>query len=215
MIGMADEIVKFTSNYQDLSTERGFQFEFCCDRCGNGIRSPFQQNMTGMAGGLLRGAANLFGGILGTVGDAAESVREAVGGAQHDAAFRKAVEAVRHHFNQCSRCGQWVCKEVCWNDKRGLCTECAPKVEYEVAAAQSEATIEQMRTKVQATDYTKEMNVVDHVVAQCPNCGADTQGGKFCLECGTKLLPETTCTTCGTKLPEKAKFCIECGTPRQ
>ena len=32
---MAGEI-EFTTNYSDLSTDNGFQFEFRCNRCGNG-----------------------------------------------------------------------------------------------------------------------------------------------------------------------------------
>ena len=31
----------FTRNYNDLSTESGFQFEFFCDCCGNGYKSTF------------------------------------------------------------------------------------------------------------------------------------------------------------------------------
>jgi hypothetical protein len=34
---MMDKI-QFTRNYNDLSTETGFQFEFTCDRCGTGYR---------------------------------------------------------------------------------------------------------------------------------------------------------------------------------
>ena len=29
-------LIQFTENYQDLSTDTGFQFDFKCDRCGNG-----------------------------------------------------------------------------------------------------------------------------------------------------------------------------------
>ena len=28
--------IEFTGNYQDLSTESGFQFKFFCERCQNG-----------------------------------------------------------------------------------------------------------------------------------------------------------------------------------
>ena len=36
----------FTRNYNDLSTEAGFQFEFFCDCCGNGVKSSFMQSST-------------------------------------------------------------------------------------------------------------------------------------------------------------------------
>jgi hypothetical protein len=57
--------IRFTQNYQDLSTDRGYQFKFFCDRCGNGVLSGFQTSVVGTAGGLLRAAGNLFGGVLG------------------------------------------------------------------------------------------------------------------------------------------------------
>ena len=48
----------------------------------------------------------------------------------------------------------------------------------------------------------------------CPDCGAQYESGKFCLECGTKLQevkPELVCPSCGYKVKE-GKFCPECGT---
>ena len=34
--------IQFVENYQDLSTDRGYQFRFHCDRCGNGYLSTFE-----------------------------------------------------------------------------------------------------------------------------------------------------------------------------
>lgn len=48
----------------------------------------------------------------------------------------------------------------------------------------------------------------------CPDCGAQYESGKFCLECGTKLqevAPELVCPSCGYKA-KIGKFCPECGT---
>ena len=36
----------FTRNYNDLSTEAGFQFEFYCVCCGNGFKSTFVRSST-------------------------------------------------------------------------------------------------------------------------------------------------------------------------
>lgn len=52
--------------------------------------------------------------------------------------------------------------------------------------------------------------VVDFAGAICPNCGKTVPGGKFCPECGYKLL--NNCKNCGKPLPAGAKFCLECGT---
>lgn len=47
-------MIFFTDNYQDRSTNDGYQFEFYCRRCGNGYSSSFQHSATGF-GGRLRG----------------------------------------------------------------------------------------------------------------------------------------------------------------
>ena len=54
-------LIPFTSNYTDVSTYEGYQFEFHCQRCGNGYRSAFRHSVTGFGGRL----AALGGGILG------------------------------------------------------------------------------------------------------------------------------------------------------
>jgi hypothetical protein len=33
--------IEFVRNYDDLSTERGFQYKFYCDKCGNGFLSSY------------------------------------------------------------------------------------------------------------------------------------------------------------------------------
>lgn len=42
-------LIQFTRNHTDHSTDKGFQFEFFCDRCGNGFMSEFKTSATGMA----------------------------------------------------------------------------------------------------------------------------------------------------------------------
>ncbi len=58
-------LTQFTRNYADRSSDKGYQFEFYCDKCGTGLRSSFQANKLGMAAGLLRAASSLLGGALG------------------------------------------------------------------------------------------------------------------------------------------------------
>lgn len=205
-------MIRFTENYQDLSTDRGFQFKFFCDKCGNGYMSSFQVSVTGVAGGLLHAAGSLFGGVLGRAGDGAYEIQRAVGGKAHDDALRKAVDEGKVHFQQCSRCGKWVCPENCWNAKRGLCEACAPDLEEEMAAAQATATKEQVWEKARnQVDYTKDLDFVTEAAAFCPQCGAKTQGAKFCPECGAKLRARSDCSKCGTAVEAGTKFCPECG----
>ena len=46
-------LIQFVASYDDLSTDKGFQFKFYCDKCCNGYVSRFQPNAVGIAGSLL------------------------------------------------------------------------------------------------------------------------------------------------------------------
>ena len=214
-------MVPFTDNYQDHSTREGYQFEFFCERCGNGYASSFQHSVTGFGGRLARIGGKLLGGSLGEtaeeVGWEAEYLRDGNRGSTRDKMLAKAVAEVQQHFVQCHRCGQWVCRQICFNQERGLCVTCAPKLDQEVAAMQAGAQIDQLNTKIQAQDWTGDVNYRDQGTALCPSCGQETGGGKFCASCGFALAaaPAATkkfCANCGTEL-KGAKFCSECGTP--
>jgi predicted amidophosphoribosyltransferase len=104
-----------------------------------------------------------------------------------------------------------VCQASCWNAKRSLCYECAPDIETELAAAQVQATVDQIKQKVQEQDMTKGLDLTKEATALCPACGAHTQGAKFCPECGKPLRPKNECSKCGTKFEAGTKFCPECG----
>jgi predicted amidophosphoribosyltransferase len=84
-------------------------------------------------------------------------------------------------------------------------------VETELAAAQAQATVEQVREKVKNLDLTKDVDITSEAAALCPSCGARTQGAKFCPECGKPLRPKNECPRCGTKTEAGTKFCPECG----
>jgi len=209
-------MIQFVANYDDLSTDKGFQFKFHCDKCRNGYLSRFQPNAIGIAGSLLSAASNFFGG-LGSVQNAAYQIQQAVGGTAHDKALETAVGEGKQHFKQCTHCGQWVCPEVCWNASAGLCEACAPDEQEELRAQQAQATREQIRHKTRAQDYTKELDFLGRTaLVQCPNChvklGADQ---KFCPSCGTAnpvAQPhERHCTGCGSTLKPEQKFCADCG----
>lgn len=205
-------VIEFVQNYDDLSTDQGFQFKFFCDRCHNGFQSQFIANKLGVAGGLLRAAGGLFGGVLGSAGNSAYEVQRAIGGPAHDSALREAVQEIKPLFNQCRRCGQWVCKEVCWNDAKGLCKECAPVLAEELASAQAFAGKQQISDKAFAADQTEGLDAAVASSATCPSCGAASTGSKFCPECGTPLAKKENCGSCGAKIAAGARFCPECGT---
>jgi hypothetical protein len=205
-------MIQFTKNHSDHSNDQGFQFEFFCDKCGNGHMSRFIPNTMGIAAGLLRAAGSLFGGALGRAGYAGDQVKDALRGKAWDDAFAAAVEEGRTKFKQCTRCGKWVCPEVCWNEKRSLCEDCAPDLQEESASAQAQAAVEQVREKARSVDLVADVDMKAQQMAACPHCGARVEGGKFCPECGKALSTRATCAKCGTAFD--GKFCPECGTPR-
>ncbi len=223
-------MIQFVANYDDLSTDKGYQFKFHCDKCGNGFMSSFQPSIAGTAGSLLRAAGDLFGGWVSSAGNSAYEIQRAVGGKGHDQALAAAVEEGKQHFHQCSRCGKWVCPDICWNAEVGQCDGCAPDYAKELAAshaqAKAEAARQQLYERAQQTDYASnvDMSVDAHVqapktphlaqsaVIHCGNCNAEVGTAKFCPECGTPSKPpRAKCPGCGFQPEGTPKFCPECG----
>jgi hypothetical protein len=203
--------IPFTGNYQDLSTDKGYQFKFHCEKCGNGYMSTFKTSKLGLASSAAEIAGSLFGGIFGNASNTAYEIQRAVGGPAHDAALKEAVQEIAPTFKQCTRCGNWVCEPICWNQKAQLCEGCAPDLDEEMAAAQAQAGREQMFEKARTVDWTAQRDVATVTGATCPSCGAKTQGGKFCGECGASLNPKRACAGCGAVAEGSPKFCPECG----
>lgn len=223
-------LIGFVANHEDMSTDRGYQFKFRCDKCGNGFMTQFKPSTLGMAQSLLNVAGSFLGG-MGNFGNAAYEVQRAVGGKVHDAAFAEAVEEARPSFRQCTKCGKWVCAEVCWNAKANQCEECAPDFHEHLASnqalAKADAARGQLFDAARQVNYTADvdMSADAYVVAQsaasnlapkkitCAGCGAElAPGTKFCGECGqamAKAGPKA-CGKCGTMT--ESKFCPECGT---
>lgn len=211
---MSDEI-EFVSNYNDLSNDRGFQFEFTCNRCGTGYRTPFQAWAMGTAASVLDTASSLFGGIFGSAADVAERARSAAWQKAHDEAFEAALEKIRPNFIQCPRCSAWVCKKNCWNTKRGLCKDCAPDLGVEMSAAQASRSVEEVWAHAAMAEEDKHLgkeNWRETIRATCPNCNAPlAANAKFCPQCGAKIQAARHCQHCGALLTPDAKFCPECG----
>ena len=72
-------MIQFVNNYDDLSTDKGYQFKFHCDKCGNGYMSRYQPSLTGAGGSLLSAAGDIFGGWLRSAGNSAHEIQRAVG----------------------------------------------------------------------------------------------------------------------------------------
>lgn len=209
------ERIEFTRNYSDLSTSKGFQFEFYCDRCGSGFRTRFKPSVSGTLSEVLDTAGSLFGGIFGSAANVGERVRSATWEKAHDEAFLEAMRELKPDFIQCPRCSSWVCRKSCWNVKKGLCKQCAPDLGVEMAAAQASRSVEEVWAHAAMSEEDKKLaagNWRDNIRASCPQCEAPMpSNAKFCPECGAQLKAKTECPNCGEKFTPGAKFCPECG----
>jgi hypothetical protein len=202
--------IRFTGNYDDLSTDRGYQFKSIARsattatcRASRPRRWACWDRQRGWRAVCSAGSSGAW--------PTAHTRSSAVGGGAHDSALKEAVEEISPIFKQCSRCGNWVCEPICWNKKAGLCETCAPDLDEEMAAAQAEAAREQVQTKAREVDWTKARDIAQVSGAVCPSCGAKTEGGKFCMECGGSLNPKKKCGQCACEAEGSPKFCPDCG----
>lgn len=208
--------IKFADNYQDLSQQQGvdagFQFEFYCERCNDKWRTKYRPYRSGQASGWVSKAAGLFGGMVGNASSALEGMAQAGWNSARDEAFMEAIEQAKGHFHRCAKCFQYVCGP-CTDSSRGLCLNCAPNIEVEIAAARSqgeiqgatEAAMEEGVSRGKKKDVKREVQLV------CPQCRAETHGAKFCPECGTKMATKASCGSCKAEFEPGTKFCPECG----
>lgn len=210
-----DDQIEFTSNYDDLSTDTGFQFEFNCSRCGSGYRSKFAPWHTGSIANALDTASSLFGGVFNQAATFTDRARSAGWQRAKDAAFLEAAKEIAPNFKQCPRCQSWVCVKKCWNDKRGLCKQCAPDLGVEMSAAQASHSVQEIWAHAQMSEEDKKLaegNWGETIVATCPECSHTLEvNAKFCPNCGAKLKSPSHCSQCGAKLQPGAKFCTDCG----
>ncbi|MGC4089090.1 MAG: zinc ribbon domain-containing protein [Polyangiaceae bacterium] len=214
----------FTRNHSDHSNDTGFQFEFFCDKCGNGHRSSFKHNAMGVAASVLKAAGALFGGAAYRAGWGADHVKDALRGPAWDAAFKEAIEECRPKFCQCTQCGKWVCPDVCWNHERGLCEGCAPDLREHAPMIQAQVAVEQAWEQARKGDQLRgaDLNAQPLAVGAAQSCGKCraplAAGARFCAQCGSAAAAPASaevkkfCSNCGGKLEASARFCAGCGT---
>ena len=219
---MSSEIY-FSNNYRDLceryGTGAGFQFEFSCSRCNDTWRSPFEAYVGGRAAGWANKAAGVAWGLFGRAGNEVSTAVDGLAGAGYgnarDAAFQRAIDNAKGHFNRCARCTSYVCGR-CWNAGQGLCLNCAPDTAAEALAAQQRGLNDMVSQRAysagQQNGQSYDVDTPRQLV--CPQCRTETHGAAFCPGCGHRLAQEVQCGQCSAALPEGAAFCPSCGTRR-
>lgn len=215
-------IQSITNNYNDNSTEAGFQFVFYCDKCGdeyqtnfvecvNQKKSNFLRTLTDglSAGARIAGLHNLAYG-LEEGGRVATNRFEGMSSEwhkEHEIAFKNAVNEAKGHFHRCSGCQSWVCDD-CFNEDEGMCVECSPRESAMVSKARAERIKEEIEEKASKTSLFKGKIGSRQMI--CPKCGKPTGQGKFCSNCGSPVgMPK--CPSCGAENQASSKFCNECG----
>lgn len=214
----------FTRNYEDNSTDAGFQFTFYCDICNDGYKSSFIESTTYKKGksimGFTRGASvlgHLLGGAASNLGYSMERggdiISERFEGMspewqkEHELAFEKAMNEAKPHFHRCHSCHLWICDDD-FNEDEGLCVECAPRQEIYVAKARSSA----MKRNIDEASESATVweGKLESKTTVCLTCGKPAGTGKFCNNCGASMAL-IKCPDCGSQIAAGIKFCGECG----
>ena len=209
------ETIEFVSNYTDHSTDNGFQYEFFCSRCGSGFRTKFKPWAIATATNVADAVGGMLGGIFGRAADLGNRVKSAAWEKAHDQAYIEAVAEIKPSFIQCPRCNTWVCRNSCWNTKKGLCKQCAPDLGVEMAAAQASKSVEEVWAHAAMAEEDKKLsteNWRENIRATCPKCEKPLEtNAKFCPNCGAELKAKAFCPGCGQEITPGAKFCPNCG----
>lgn len=216
------EMQAFTSNYDDLCTEAGFQFVFKCDVCGDGYKTKFIESKTykkrGLFNALGKGiglAADAVGAYnLGnTVSRGADILNERHQGMtpewhkEYEQAFMLAQNEAMGHFHRCPSCHKYVC-DADWNEEDSMCVTDAPRENVEVARARAQRMKDEIQEKAQQASVFS--GQIERRTTVCPQCGKPAGEGKFCNNCGATL-GMAVCPKCGAKSAIGTRFCGECG----
>ena len=138
---MKHELKSFTQNYQENSTDVGFQFTFYCDSCSDGYKSSFIESeiyKKKNSNPLLRQGLNLVGSLLGGKTRNADNIAEHDDASlpeppetrspewqeEHELAFEQTQNEAMQHFHHCQNCLKYVCG-ACYSAGEALCLSCA------------------------------------------------------------------------------------------
>ena len=205
--------IPFTSNYTDLSSQRGFQFKFFCEQVRQRVHVHVQGQPARHSGG--RGECRRI--------PAGRDLRP--GRADRR---RAAVDDGRPPARRRARCGRQ-------GDQPAL-QAVHPLRQMGVRAGlleQEDGTVRDLRAGPERGDRRGAGDRGQGPGARegargglhrpagpgpgrgcpLPQLRGQDAGGKFCPECGTPISPKRKCASCGAEASGTPKFCPECGKP--
>jgi len=54
-----------------------------------------------------------------------------------------------------------MCREQCWNEKKGVCGQCAPDLDVEMAADQADKSVEEVGLHAKTSEEDKQLTEQD------------------------------------------------------
>ena len=175
--------IEFTTNYGDLSTDNGFQFEFRCMRCGSGYRTEFDTYELSAATNVLDGASSLLGGFFSQASDVANRAKSAAG-------RRRATRpSSRRRRRSCpssssARAAASGCAASTAGTTRRALQAVRARPRGRDGAAQASKSVEEVWAHAKMSEEDKHLTEEDWregIVASCPKCGApQATNAKFC-----------------------------------
>ena len=87
---------------------------------------------------------------------------------EHEAAFALAQNEAKGRFHRCPKCRKWVCPND-WNEQEGLCVECAPRVNVEIASAKAQRMVEEIQEEASKAKVFH--GKIESKQTLCPQCG--------------------------------------------
>lgn len=212
---------KRIESFDDLSNERGFQFEFFCEHCRKSYRTEFVESEYYKSTKRKRNAgaaASFIGSLLGDVGSAIggkidegltsinDHTDESLYDEEKEAALMAAQEEAQKRLFQCKACECWFCED-CYNEKAKMCTNC-----YNDKVQRDREERECREEEERAREEEERAREEEEARQFCPNCGEEIPAGMmFCGQCGTKIGAMKTCPKCKKKNALNMQFCGYCG----
>ena len=204
--------VPFTGNYEDLSTDRGYQFKFYCEKCHNGYMSSFQTSKMGMLGAAARVAGSLFGGVFGRV--ARQRVRSAArrsADRAHDSALKDAVERDRadlqavHALRQLGLRADLLEQEG--RPLRDLRARSRRRDGRRAGRGRARTDAESAHRRLHEPARRPQP-----AAAVCPSAARRRRAASSATNAARRCSPKRGCAECGNEAEGTPKFCPECGT---